>query len=111
MKKLLLILAFMLIGSFAFANTEKIQETKDLSFNKKTAVIKTFELIDENNTKLKYEYSALTESCTITSVTQVISNGEVTYQSTTLFHIDGMSCETFYGSLASLWCKCDLMPK
>ena len=101
MKQLMFYLAFMLIGSFAFANSEKKIETKDLSIDNKSLEIQTFEFIDENSTYLKYENSSLTESCTITSVTQVISNGEVTYQSTTLFHIDGMSCETFFGLLAA----------
>jgi hypothetical protein len=111
MKKVFFSLAFMLIGSFAMANSEKKLETKDLSIDYKSLEIQTFEFIDENSTFVKYEYSPLTESCTITSVTQVISNGEVTYQSTTLFHLDGMSCETFFGLIASALCRCNAMPR
>ena len=111
MKQLIFSLAFMLIGSFAFANAEKKLETEDLSIDNKSLEIQTFEFIDDNNTYVKYEYSSLTESCTIASVTQVISNGEVTYQSNTLFHIDGMSCETFFGLIASALCKCNSMTR
>lgn len=83
----------MLIGSFAFANNYENIKSKEVSglINKSTS-FKFYSTV-KNNNYVEYEYSALTDSCTITTVTQVISNGEVTYTHTTLWHMDGISCE------------------
>jgi hypothetical protein len=93
MKNVFFSLAFMLIGSFAFANNYENIKSKEVSglINKSTSF--KFYSTDKNNNYVEYEYSALTDSCTITTVTQVISNGEVTYTHTTLWHMDGISCE------------------
>lgn len=95
MKHVFFSLAFMLISSFAIANNSEEIKSKEVSSlnNKETSF--TFYSKDKNNNNVKYEYSAQTDSCTITSITQYVSNGEVTYTHTTLMHIDGMSCETF----------------
>lgn len=75
MKTKLFAFAFMLVGAFAFGSPKN--DLSDTTLNEFGTVV-------------------LAESCTITTGTQIVSNGEVIYEEVNTFHIDGMSCETFF---------------
>jgi hypothetical protein len=94
MKQLLFSLAFMLIGSFAFANSSFKSDTSGIIELDSTEFYGDF-------TQSEIVSTQDCGSCTLTTVTQVISNGEVTYQSTVIFHTDAMSCEEFFGLLSA----------
>lgn len=81
MKNVFFALAFMLVGSFAFGKPYKELKLDGLY---SPNILCEFEIVD------------MAESCTITTGTQIVSNGEVIYEEVNTFHIDGMSCETFF---------------
>ncbi|QMU63518.1 MAG: hypothetical protein GKR88_03995 [Flavobacteriaceae bacterium] len=88
MKKIFFVLAFTLVGTFAFANNSVEREAK-IEIENITEMSNSLEFLD---------------SCTIRQAQQVISNGEVVYEYYTVFHIDGYSCEQFFSMIiAAFW--------
>lgn len=97
MKKIVFALAFMLIGSIAFANSEIT--------NEKATVSDEIEISQTVSTELFY-FSEIKNSdvpgCTIVTGTQVISNGEVVYQEVNTWHTDAFeSCEAMWQFIAN----------
>lgn len=90
MKNLFLSLAFILAGTFCYAN-----EKNDSKIVEDTVFITNIESTSQSLT--------LEDSCTIRTGIQIISNGEVTFQVTSVFHIDGISCEDLFSSIMDMF--------
>ena len=89
MKNVFFALAFMLIGTSAFANDSKKVEA--VKFEKAVELLNSstyYQIIDNNSFSEK--------SCTIKTGHQIINNGEVVYQETNSWTITGMSCDEFF---------------
>jgi hypothetical protein len=89
MKNLFLTLVLLLSVSFTFAANE-IEKTSTLEPTEIKKDLIDYKVI--NN--LLYA-----DSCNIKQGMQVISNGEMTFQYVTVFHLDGISCEDFFTAI------------
>lgn len=83
MRKLILLIAFLLVGSFGVANNN-------------SNIIVTYE-----QPIVSYSENIF-KSCTIRWAVQVIDNGEQTYTEINEFHTDEYSCEEVYLMIAGM---------
>ena len=102
MKNLCFSTIFMFFGVVCLANGEDVSKNKCID-NLDVSVQKQIADNKKDYSKGGNHYLFI-ESCTITEVRSVISNGEPVYTETILFHVDGMSCETFFNNLTAI-CK------